>query len=297
MSSDSNIKLRHAVNYFLSFLMSLILAFSATFITLDLTVLNRNFILKETITKEYTDGIYKDFMFKMEAISTPNYISKECYNNIFTKDKIKQDISTYFTKTLKTGKQYDLLSDTQKMQKQLRANIVAEFEKENIAVTDEISKYIDSFVNEAFTYYVNYISMEYISIYVELCEKIQPIINTTLIIAVVMLGVIIVMFYKLSYYKHHSLNYIIYALIASALMTSIAPFYLCITGVHKRLNIRPDYVLNVIVNMFNTIEYSLFAASLLQLAEGIILIFVVNKMRRKYISVQKSDRVLGEDFS
>lgn len=272
-----------AVNILLSFVLSIFLFLASTLGALYFSFFNEDKVLNMFISEEYISSSYADFMNSMEALSTPSYIAEECYNRIFSKDRYEKDLKKFFSETFKTGEFYDLSSDTGDMIEVLEKNISLYGEENGIEITDAIRENISEFSLQSVEKYKKYISVNYVQYYSKICSRFEQwvLIGSVGAVCITLLSILIL--FKSRYEDHDTVyNYLSYSFSAGALLTCILPFYSLFTGLYKNINIRPEYIYNIIRALLLSIQNAFFAFSGVLLILGIVFAIIASlKLRRR----------------
>lgn len=270
------------INTILSFVLSLILFLIASLGALYFSFFNEERILANFVSHEYISASYKDFMKAMEAAATPAYISKECYENVFTEDRFSEDIYSFFSHTLKTGELYDLSDSVSDMPDTLYKNIEDYGKSREIEITEAVSQNINEFSSEAVGMYKKYISLSFTEYYARICGRFEKPMLITLGVCVLLATVIALILAKSRYDYRTVFDYLSYSFITAAVFTAIPPFYSLATGLYKSLNISPSYVYKALTDILLGIQNAFFDFAALLLIVGIVAAVVSSiKLRRK----------------
>lgn len=258
------------VNTVLSFVLAIFLFMSASLGALYLSVFNEQKTLGMFVSEEYMSASYDDFMSSMEALATPSYISKECYESVFSRERYFKDLKKFFSETFRTGKRYDLSKDTSDIQEKLYENIEQFGKEKDIEITEAIENNIKDFSNQAVEKYRKYISLSFIQYYSKICSKFEKPLIVALGVCLLFSLVISIILIKSKYYDHCAKDYFSYSFVTAAILTAIYPIYSLSTGLYKKINITPKYVYDIIKALLLNVQNTFFVFSVILFVVGIV---------------------------
>ncbi len=247
------------VNTILSFVLSVFLFLTTTLGAVYISIFNEQKILEMFTSDEYISASYNDFMGSMEALATPSYISKECYEDVFSKERYSQTLKKFFSETFASGEKYDLSEDVSDMSEVLYQNI-EKYGKENGAeITDAIEENIKEFSSQAVEKYKKYISLSFVEYYSKICLKFEKPVVIALGVCGALTLLIIFILLKSKYDNRTALDYLSYSFLTSAIFVGIFPTYSAVTGLYKNVNVSPRYVYDIVKSVLLSFQNTFFA--------------------------------------
>lgn len=263
-------KQKRIISIILSFMLSMILFLSVSAFSIYLSFFNKDYVTKQFISENYINGLYSDFMDKMESLATPSYIEKQVYAEVFTKEKFSDVTLKYFTRTLNQNTQYNILENTKELQTELLNNLLSYCDTLGIEKSEAIKANIKEFVDLSFKYFSDYVSIPYIDYYAKICNSYKTPVFIAACVTLMFVALISYVLIKLN--RHHSTKYeyLSYSFFAAALMNGVAPFYLFITKKYLNLGIHPEYMYDVVVNLIVHTQNALFISTLILFVLGLL---------------------------
>ncbi len=253
----NNVKFK-IINTLLAFLLSITIFLLSACLSIYLSAFDRDKLLGEFVSSDYLSESYEDFMFRMEALATPSYIEKSCYEDVFTKEKFKSDSVAYFETTLNTGSVYDLDDDVAEVRDKLESNLINYGISNGTEMTDAVKLNIKEFCDLSIKTYKKYVGLDYLRYYTKICDKFGPVIIMAMGIALVVSAIIVLLLIKSYYPKGSFFDSLSYSFLAAALLTAIYPTYSAVTGFYEKINLNPIYLKNVLSNFLINIQNTFF---------------------------------------
>ena len=252
-------------------LFSLILLF-----TLKLTVLNKNYFIKQLDKTNYYHELYTEIDNDFENYIRPSGFDISIKNNLFTEDDLKEIINKNVDNFYK-GKKIEI--DTSKIKEKLNSNIEEYYNKINITITDDDS--INLFKEEFLKIYANRIIIsDKINDLNKTFTKYNKLINI-LFISILSLFVILSIITRILFKK---------ITLSIPIITSILLFIVSYIFIVSKINISSikfwnTSVSNIIKNIFNdNIKYILYICIIGIILELLkLIIFIINRRRKKRV--------------
>ena len=262
------------INTVLSFVLSVFLFLTATLGALYISAFNEQKILGMFTSDGYISASYNDFMNSMEALATPSYISKECYDDVFSKERYSQNLKKFFSETFASGEKYDLSEDVSDMYEMLYQNIEKYGKENGTEITDAIEDNIKEFSSQAVEKYKKYISLSFVEYYSKICLRFEKPVIIALCVCSAFTLLIVFILLKSKYIGRTALDYLSYSFLTSTIFVGVIPVYSLITGLYKNVNISPKYVYDVVKSVLLSVQNTFFVFAGILFVGGVALAVV-----------------------
>ncbi len=282
MEHETKHKTKHKrfypVSVILSYILTVLLTVIGYLTCVSLGLFRSDLILECAEHTSYYQNVYDDLVEKCVSLGKPMMLPEETFQDIFTASDIREDVKKAYYARLGN---HSHTPDTSKIRAQLMNNIEQFAKEEEIEISEEQEKTIDSFVTVIEKEYTESIEIPFISYYIAF----RSMYNRFFIILICVFAVLaiadILLLLKSHKYKHRSVRYITYANLASAILTGGTSLAVFIWGGYKRLNIRPEYFYNLVVDMVNRSLYYFMYAGIFFIVASVVLILLTVQLKKK----------------
>ena len=232
------------------------------------------------MSDDYISSARADFFEAEKAYAQPNGVDESVYKDIFTYSSFKSCISNYFIKTVNNGAQYDISSDTKSMRDALTKALEDSYTKDGIEITPSVKTDIDSFTAQTFVIFSKVITVKYIEKYAQICTAYSRGAAICTFAVLIVACMLIWALFRLSGMRHHAMNYLIYALSSSAILTAVPAVWGGCTKIWQHITLTPDYVFNAVSGEIRSLFIS-FGISAAVFAVFAVICFLIEESLRK----------------
>lgn len=146
--------MKKLIIYFLSFISSIFLVLFSILLILNVTVFNKNYVLKQIESHNYYSKVYKEIKKDMKNRLMSSGLDNSVLDNLYTKNDVKKDVKG-FVSAIYSGYSYDASLDSFK--EKLENNIDKFLADKNVEVSDKES--LDSYVSSVMKVYENEVTL------------------------------------------------------------------------------------------------------------------------------------------
>ena len=274
----SNTVLRRVICFFFSFILSFSLFVLSIAITMQSSVLSKDFLINQLSISgyhlkaaDYTKNSISDLAF---AGGVPS----DVFDEIVTPERVKTDIYNIFEYAY-DGKQYSI--DSEKLNSEFLEAIKNYASENNIEITAETETNISHLADLCTQSYLDCINIAGINTVIGALRQTAKFMGFAIGGSILIALISIIMLFLINKYKHKFLRYIAYALSGNFLMMTVIPGLLLLTKPYVNLNISPDY-LHSFINSFldDTLKMMLVGAAVTAVLYIIVLVLVGHFKKR-----------------
>ena len=280
--------MKKAISYVLSFVLVLMLLSLCLLTIVKSTILDEKYMISKLEDANYYERMNGEIIEQFKNYTIQSGLSDEVLENLFTEDKLKQDINNVID-SIYTGKELEI--STSEIRENLKENILAEVEKEGKTVDFEdeaMEEYLKA-IESAYESQVSY-STNTINSIGSTFEKVISLAQTAQIIVIVVTIVIAVLIIILNIKQIFGLNYLAISSMASGLFILIAKFLLGQSTDLKNIMLINQATSHVIQLVIEDLLAKVTIAGVVLLIIGLIFSIIYNLQNKKYFekSEQKS---------
>ena len=216
--------MKKVISYILSFILVLMLLSLCFLAILKSTILDEKYMTSKLEEANYYERMNGEIVEQFKNYTIQSGLSDEVLENLFTEDKLKQDINNVIN-SIYTGEELEI--STSEIRENLKENILAEVEKEGKTVDFEdeaMEEYLKA-IELAYESQVSY-STNTINSIGSTFEKVISLAQTAQIIVIVVTIVIAVLIIILNIKQIFGLNYLAISSMASGLFILLAKLLL-----------------------------------------------------------------------
>ena len=280
--------MKKVISYILSFILVLMLLSLCLLAILKSTILNEEYLISKLEEANYYERMNGEIIEQFKNYTIQSGLSDGVLENLFTEDKLKQDINNVID-SIYTGKELEI--NTSEIRENLKENILAEVEKEGKIVDFEdeaMEEYLKA-IESAYESQVSY-STSTINSIGSTFEKIISLAHTAQIIVIVVTIVIAVLIIVLNIKQIFGLNYLAISSMASGLFILLAKFLLGQSTDLKNIMLINQATSHVIQLVIEDLLTKVTIAGVVLLIIGLVFSIIYNMLYKKYFkkSEQKS---------
>ena len=273
-------KMKKAISYVLSFVLVLMLLSLCLLAIVKSTILDEKYMISKLEDANYYERMNGEIIEQFKNYTVQSGLSDEVLENLFTEDKLKQDINNVID-SIYTGKELEI--STSEIRENLKENILAEVEKEGKTVDFEdeaMEEYLKA-IESAYESQVSY-STSTINSIGSTFEKVISLAQTAQIIVIVVTIVIAVLIIILNIKQIFGLNYLAISSMASGLFILIAKFLLGQSTDLKNIMLINQATSHVIQLVIEDFLAKVTIAGVVLLIIGLIFSIIYNLLNKKY---------------
>lgn len=272
--------MKKAISYVLSFVLVLMLLSLCLLAIVKSTILDEKYMISKLEDANYYERMNGEIIEQFKNYTIQSGLSDEVLENLFTEDKLKQDINNVID-SIYTGKELEI--STSEIRENLKENILAEVEKEGKTVDFEdeaMEEYLKA-IESAYESQVSY-STSTINSIGSTFEKVISLAQTAQIIVIVVTIVIAVLIIILNIKQIFGLNYLAISSMASGLFILIAKFLLGQSTDLKNIMLINQATSHVIQLVIEDLLAKVTIAGVVLLIIGLIFSIIYNLLNKKY---------------
>ena len=272
--------MKKAISYVLSFVLVLMLLSLCLLAIVKSTILDEKYMISKLEDANYYERMNGEIIEQFKNYTIQSGLSDEVLENLFTEDKLKQDINNVID-SIYTGKELEI--STSEIRENLKENILAEVEKEGKTVDFEdeaMEEYLKA-IESAYESQVSY-STSTINSIGSTFEKVISLAQTAQIIVIAVTIVIAVLIIILNIKQIFGLNYLAISSMASGLFILIAKFLLGQSTDLKNIMLINQATSHVIQLVIEDLLAKVTIAGVVLLIIGLIFSIIYNLLNKKY---------------
>lgn len=271
--------MKKAISYVLSFVLVLMLLSLCLLAIVKSTILDEKYMISKLEEANYYERMNGEIIEQFKNYTIQSGLSDEVLENLFTEDKLKQDINNVID-SIYTGKELEI--STSEIRENLKENILAEVEKEGKTVDfeDEAMKEYLKAIESAYESQVSY-STSTINSIGSTFEKVISLAQIVQIIVIVVTIVIAVLIIILNIKQIFGLNYLAISSMASGLFILIAKFLLGQSTDLKNIMLINQATSHVIQLVIEDFLAKVTIAGVVLLIIGLIFSIIYNLLNKK----------------
>lgn len=272
--------MKKAISYVLSFVLVLMLLSLCLLAIVKSTILDEKYMISKLEEANYYERMNGEIIEQFKNYTIQSGLSDEVLENLFTEDKLKQDINNVID-SIYTGKELEI--STSEIRENLKENILTEVEKEGKTVDFEdeaMEEYLKA-IESAYESQVSY-STSTINSIGSTFEKVISLAQTAQIIVIVVTIVIAVLIIILNIKQIFGLNYLAISSMASGLFILIAKFLLGQSTDLKNIMLINQATSHVIQLVIEDLLAKVTIAGVVLLIIGFIFSIIYNLLNKKY---------------
>lgn len=245
-----------------SFLLSVFVTVLGILIPLRIGYATNRSVSRAVDEVGYTDMVYEELLFKCESVAIPNALTKEVFDDVFSKKVLERDCRNYLEAQL-NGKTIDVNTDSSR--EKLIENINAYVKKNNLKVDGDQDKIINEFADKIMKLYIKALQVPYAGRLGNIFRNISGYFRLICPVMVLFSAAVIYALFILNRRKkNRAFRYMAYSFMAGAFSVLAIPIACYCTDVHRRLQIYPEYVYKFIVrHIENSLEIMIVAGCIL----------------------------------
>lgn len=278
MSRKSRSTVKSVIYTLLAFIMSVLMFLLSFAITLQVTILNPDFLLDNMNSTNYFVEKHQEIVQKLTDLGNASGLDAGFFEDLLSSVEIYDDTEKYLEEYY-SGK--STVVDTTKFRQGFNSALDKYIEKNNIQNVDSESR--EYLVKNASRIYVSSVEVPFFSgasTYILALAKIIPFVIAGLCVIIAIIVLIIVFTCS---WKHRALKYLCYATSGATLTVGIIPALVFISGKIRQINISSRALYTVFVQSANSVMISLSAVAAAFLIISLTLFFVHISMRKKLI--------------
>lgn len=272
--------MKKAISYILSFVLVLMLLSLCLLTIVKSTILSENYIISKLEEANYYERMNGEIIEQFKNYTIQSGLSDEVLENLFSEDKLKQDINNVID-SIYTGK--ELKISTSEIRENLKENILAEVEAEGKTVDFEaeaMEEYLKA-IESAYESQVSY-STSAINNIGNTFGKIIGLVQVAQITVIVVIIVLTVLIIIINIKQIFGFNYLAISSMASGLFILIAKFLLGQSTDLNNIMLINQATSHVIQLVIEDLLVKVTIAGVSLLVIGLVLSIIYNLLNKKY---------------
>ena len=261
-----------------SFLLSVFLTIASVLMAIRIGFFNKELIFEYLDKVDFYNEVQQEVYKQVSYEIVPTGLELDLIDETIPIEKIHNDVNGYI-KACFDNTEYAI--DTTEIEDAMYQNIMDQFENMERQEDTGTQEHARRFISNIMEKYPDIIKFPYIKEFSDISARIQPLITLIMIAAIVMGVVCILFLLLLQRWKHRSLRYIIYAILAAAIMTVVMPVYLLIQKTYEGLGIRPIYLYNFCMEYIKASLFSFVWIGIVWLGIAVFLMIVIKLMKER----------------
>ena len=272
--------MKKVISYILSFILVLMLLFLCLLAILKSTILNEEYLISKLEEANYYERMNGEIIEQFKNYTIQSGLSDDVLENLFTEDKLKQDINNVIN-SIYTGEALEI--STSEIRENLKENILAEVEKEGKTVDFEDEAMVEYLkaIESAYESQVSY-STSTINSIGSTFEKIISLAKTAQTILVTVIVVVAILLIAINIKVIFGLNYIAISGMASGLFILVSRIMLEHSTDLKNIMVINQATSNVIQLIINDVLTKITIIGVILLVIGLVFSVIYNLLHKKY---------------
>ena len=270
--------MKHIAGLVFSFLLTLCIASFLLLLGCKIGVFNDAIILKQLEKTEYYENVRQAIYDNSVELLLPSGLPDTVLDGVINEEQVRYDSESTVHMGLK-GEGY--LPDMAQLEECFASNIEKYIQENNIAVGDDTEEGMAQLLEEIKKEYRRCMKFPFISYFVKYKAVFNRIFIPALVLFVVLIALICVILIRMQRWPHRGMRYISYATLAAVLMVGSPIAALVATGVHKRINVSPKYLYDLVVGILGTDLMVFLAVACVGMMIFGVELFVISRMRYK----------------
>ena len=272
--------MKRVISYILSFILVLMLLSLCLLAILKSTILNEEYLISKLEEANYYERMNGEIIEQFKNYTIQSGLSDDVLENLFTEDKLKQDINNVIN-SIYTGEALEI--STSEIRENLKENILAEVEKECKTVDFEDEAMVEYLkaIESAYESQVSY-STSTINSIGSTFEKIISLAKTAQTILVTVIVVVAILLIAINIKVIFGLNYIAISGMASGLFILVSRIMLEHSTDLKNIMVINQATSNVIQLIINDVLTKITIIGVILLVIGLVFSVIYNLLHKKY---------------
>ena len=233
-----NRKLRFAISSVLSFLLSILLTVVAVTVAVGIGFINENRILDGLNYKDYYKSVENQFYQDAKDLTLPIGLPDSVVEGIVESDRIYEDVRGYVLAVV-DNKTYEFHTD--ELEQNLTQNIYKYFQEQQMDLNEEQLATVPEYTKMIAEQYEEDLRVPLVNHFSKLKSTYQKIEVIVILVCLILSAIIVFSLIRMYHWKHRAIRFVIYATIASAIMTAFPAILALATGFYKRISIGTEY--------------------------------------------------------
>ena len=273
------ISVRRIVHHILAFVLTMLIFLMAGSMSTITGFLNNSALKKAVENQDFYADLRQNIVNQCQSVAIPSMIDEDVFYNIFTKEKIAEDIKAYIAAGVE-GKNFDF--DLDELKQTTKDEITKYFRDQHISLSTQ-QKDLEKFAEEVLEIYRTNITISYIDSYAQIKGSAKPIAVILFVVSFVL--VIALLFFMIAIYRfkvvHKTIRMFSYALGGAGLILTGLFSYFKIAKIGSGLQIFPEYLYNAMQRFIqNGLSTYIFAGVILMIF-ALALAFVSESLRSR----------------
>lgn len=288
--TDMRISLKRSISMLFSFFMAFFLFAFILLCVIRFTLMNPSYIISKMDSVEFYENAVTELNRTIKQNAQPAGFELELFDNFVTTADVQEAMKSY----VKDGFKGNLKSiDTTGFEQKLSKTIQGYANTNSITITADLQRGIDNFVSANLENYHHFLEFPFLDYYVQGYNLYK---RAFLIAAPLMGNLTMVMAYvicRMHKSRRRKKRYLAYGFIGAGLMISAFPLYLIAAKSVERIQLSPQYLYNLIVQLGTNCLYILIIMGILFVLTGVFLTYFKPKKKGTHIKRDYSKSVMN----
>lgn len=273
-------KRKKVIVILLAFFLSLFTFFGGILAVIQSTFLSPNYMRKQLKNSDYYENVIEDAENEFTSYASASGFDQSFFKGILDINDVQLNVNQSLSVLYGESDQSVNTSD---FKSKLYGKLTENVEGRKITVTDSIKNSLTLLAQTCADTYTQYISIPY---YTELSQIVKKVKTPILIFESVILLIIVLLvvtIFKLSKWKHRAVRAYIYSISGTALMLTILPLIIIISGVTSRIALISKSMYAFAICYINGILYSCLYGAAFFFAVDLVLAVTYYYLKNKAI--------------
>lgn len=263
-----------------AFILAIVLTLLTSLIAVYFGFFNTNNIIVSFNKVDYYNQVMKHFNENAWDITIPMGLPQDVLADIVNVNKLSRDVKGGLTAGLDKT---DYTVDTVDLEVNLDANVRAYFEKEGTQLDENQNKVLKEYTSTIASEYLNCVQIPLIKYFGYAKELYGKVILAGVSICVILAVAAITLLIKIRRWKHRGIRFITYAVLGTALMTSVVPAGILLSGVYEKVQLSPAYFYEFVMSYVKGGLMVFLYFAIIWSIMAILLMFITGKLRKKLL--------------
>ena len=283
----NNTIIRRIICFFFSLILSLSLFVISIAVTMQFTVVNKDFLINQLSISGYHVKAAEYTRKSISDLAFVGGVPSDIFDSVVTTERVQSDIYNIFESAYE-GKQYSIDKNSLKSE---FVNTVDSYASENgIEITEDTKNNIEHLSELCADTYLNCINIAGLNMVIGALKQPISFMGLAMGGAALLCLVSITMLFLVNKYKHKFFRYISYSLCGTFLMITIIPGYFYLTKPYLNLNISPEYIHSFINSFIDDTLKTFLGIGIFFAVLFISALFIVNLFKKRALQKGYNER-------
>lgn len=283
-------RLRKICSFLFAFFASFFLLMIVVLSSARFTLLSPQYFLDQLESNNYYEGTAMQLNRMIRQEAGPAGLPSELFDQYIKAEDIHEEMIAYEKAVLNRN---EAAIDTSTLKVRLNEDIKKYASEKKIVINAAMQKNIDVFMNSILEKYQYLTQFPYLDVYASVTKMYAKAYVIAIPVLLTAFGIVCLLLYKLYINCQRRKRYFAYALIGSGLLCAALPMYLYINRFFEKININPQYMYNLMVNMMKDFLIANIISGMVLIVAGLLIAFIkVKSKKKKYKKIYTNSTIL-----